>query len=135
MPVGARSPTERRSPPSVGHLQPGGEHPHFFTGRLAQPDRTAKMLLALMSVVPARFRVPSAMLERILTESDPVVTSSDDRLGFEGFSALRRLRSSRSASGGAPRGTLRARNAVGSRTRRGCSAARRRSGCGGAGEV
>lgn len=65
----------------------GVEHPHFFTGGLVRPERTAKLLLALMDVVRARFHIPSAMLERILSQSDPVVTSSDDRLRFEGFSA------------------------------------------------
>lgn len=39
-----------------------------------------------MAVVHARFHVPAAMLERILAQSDPVVTCSDDRLRFEGFS-------------------------------------------------
>ncbi|MGE0324471.1 MAG: SWIM zinc finger family protein [Polyangiaceae bacterium] len=67
-------------------VSPGDLHPHFFTGRLANPERTAKLLLSLMSVVHARFHIPAAMLERILAQSDPVVTSSDDRLRFEGFS-------------------------------------------------
>lgn len=39
-----------------------------------------------MSVVQTRFHVPAAMLQRILIEADPVVTCSDDRLRFEGFS-------------------------------------------------
>lgn len=65
----------------------GDAHPHFFSGRLAQPERTAKLLLSLMAVVHARFHVPAAMLARILAQADPVVTSSDDRLRFEGFSA------------------------------------------------
>lgn len=65
----------------------GDEHPHFFTGDLTRPERTAKLLLSLMAIVHARFHVPSAMLERTLMQADPVVTSSDDRLRFEGFSA------------------------------------------------
>ena len=40
-----------------------------------------------MHIVQARFHVPAVMLERILMEADPVVTSNDDRLRFEGFSA------------------------------------------------
>ena len=63
------------------------EHPHFFTGELARPERTAKLLLALMAIVQARFHIPSAMLGRLVLLSDPVVTSSEGRLRFEGFSA------------------------------------------------
>lgn len=40
-----------------------------------------------MNIVRSRFHVPAAMLNRILAESDPVVTCSDARLRFEGFSA------------------------------------------------
>lgn len=61
--------------------------PHFFSGQLIKPRRTAGLLRALMSVVKSRFHVPAAMLSRILAESDPVVTCSDERLRFEGFSA------------------------------------------------
>ena len=61
--------------------------PHFFTGYLVKPRRTAGLLRALMNIVQSRFHVPAAMLRRILAESDPVVTSSDERLRFEGFSA------------------------------------------------
>lgn len=59
---------------------------HFFEGTLAYPQRTAKMLLGLMSIVHARFHVPAAMLGRIIALADPIVTCSDDRLRFEGFS-------------------------------------------------
>ncbi len=61
--------------------------PHFFTGQLVKPQRTAGLLRALMSIVRSRFHIPAAMLSRVLAEADPVVTSSDDRLRFEGFSA------------------------------------------------
>jgi hypothetical protein len=66
----------------------GGEeaHPYFFQGRLARPRRTAAMLRALMHVVQARFHIPAAMLGRIVSLADPVVTCSDERLRFEGFS-------------------------------------------------
>src|SRR6185369_16197692 len=53
------------------------------TSPLAKPRRTAGLLRALMNIVRSRFHVPPAMLGRILAESDPVVTSSDDRLRFE----------------------------------------------------
>ena len=61
--------------------------PFFFEGRLANPQRTAKLLRAIMTVVQSRFHIPAAMLGRILAEADPVVTANDDRLRFEGFSA------------------------------------------------
>lgn len=61
--------------------------PHFFKGRLARPRRTASLLRGLMNIVRSRFHIPAAMLSRILAESDPVVTSSDNHLRFEGFSA------------------------------------------------
>src|SRR5262245_2839565 len=62
------------------------EHPYFFLGRLIQPRQTADLLRGLMEVVHARYHLPAAMLARILAVADPVVTSSDDRLRFEGFS-------------------------------------------------
>ncbi len=61
-------------------------HPHFFDGALARPERTAKMLLGLMSIVQARFHIPAAALEAMSALWDPVVTSSDNRRRFEGFS-------------------------------------------------
>jgi len=62
------------------------DHPYFFEGRLARPKQTADLLRGLMAIVHARYHIPPAMLERILAMADPVVTSSDDRLRFEGFS-------------------------------------------------
>ncbi len=76
----------------TGHLSlstssPGAErHPHFFVGKLNEPKRTAQLFVALMDVVRARHHVPSAMLEKTLAMSDPIVTSGDDCLRFEGFS-------------------------------------------------
>ena len=61
--------------------------PFFFEGRLANPQRTAELLRAVMKVVQSRFHIPAAMLGRILAEADPVVTANDDRLRFEAFSA------------------------------------------------
>lgn len=62
-------------------------HPYFFQGRLLYPRRTADLLRGLMQVVHSRFHVPAASLSRILALADPVITSSNDRLRFEGFSA------------------------------------------------
>lgn len=61
--------------------------PHFFSGQLVKPRRVAGLLRALMNIVRSRFHLPAAMLNRILAESDPVVTCSEARLRFEGFSA------------------------------------------------
>lgn len=62
------------------------EHPYFFQGKLRRPRRAADLLRGLMDVVHARFHYPPAMLARIHALADPVVTSSEDRLRFEGFS-------------------------------------------------
>ncbi|MCC2668282.1 MAG: hypothetical protein K0Q72_753 [Armatimonadetes bacterium] len=61
--------------------------PVFFRGALVEPRRTADLLLALMRVVQSRFHIPAQMLARIIALADPVVTCSEDRLRFEGFSA------------------------------------------------
>ncbi len=62
------------------------QHPHFFVGQLREPKRIAQLLVALMQVVHARHHVPAAMLEKVLALSDPIVTSGDACLRFEGFS-------------------------------------------------
>ncbi len=58
------------------------EHPFFFDGRMRQPHIVASMLLTLAKVVSTRFWMPlnPALL-------DPVVTSSEELLRFEGFSS------------------------------------------------
>lgn len=58
------------------------EHPHFFEGRLLYPRAVGDMLLVLSEVVRTHFhlKVPLAVL------LDPVVTSSESMLRFEGFS-------------------------------------------------
>jgi hypothetical protein len=63
------------------------EHPYFFQGRLTRPQRTADLLRGLAQVVQSRFHVPPAMLARILALADPVITSNEDILRFEAFSA------------------------------------------------
>src|SRR4051794_22343197 len=62
-------------------LQPS-EHPFFFDGHMRQPHVAASMLLSLAKVVSTRFFMPlnPALL-------DPVVTSSEELLRFEGFSS------------------------------------------------
>lgn len=58
------------------------EHPFFFDGHVRQPHVVAGMLLTLAKVVSTRFWMPlnPALL-------DPVVTSSEEMLRFEGFSS------------------------------------------------
>ena len=49
--------------------------PVLFDGVLHHPRSVAEMLLALMDVVKARHHISAAMLDRILAEADPVVTT------------------------------------------------------------
>jgi SWIM zinc finger len=58
------------------------EHPFFFDGRMRQPHVVASMLLTLAKVVSTRFWMP--LNPAVL---DPVVTSSEELLRFEGFSS------------------------------------------------
>ena len=64
----------------------GDAHPHFFEGRLLKPRLTGQMLRALSLVVGTRFYTPPSMLQRILRQADPVVTSGGGMLRFEAFS-------------------------------------------------
>jgi len=56
------------------------EHPHFFDGRLHEPRAVGDMLLVLSDVVRTHFFRP------VTEHLDPVVTSSESTLRFEGFS-------------------------------------------------
>jgi hypothetical protein len=56
------------------------EQPHFFHGRLLRPREMGEMLLVLSDVVRTHFFLPRPAL------LDPVVTSSEAMLRFEGFS-------------------------------------------------
>jgi len=47
-----------------------GAYPHIFEGIFVHPQRTAKILLVLMSIVQGRFHVPTAMLGRIIALAD-----------------------------------------------------------------
>ncbi|MCH9648293.1 MAG: SWIM zinc finger domain-containing protein [Deltaproteobacteria bacterium] len=80
---------EGNGKPSLHLATSGGResNPHFFAGSLLSPRRTADFLLALYEVVQSRFYIPSAMLQRILREADPVVTCDGERLRFEVFSS------------------------------------------------
>ncbi len=64
-----------------------GQQKQFFSGTLVRPRHVAELLRLLMTVVQARYHIPAAMLNRILAEADPIVTSSDERLRFEGLSS------------------------------------------------
>ncbi len=55
-------------------------HPHFFDGKLRHPREAAQMLLVLSRIVATHFFLPRPVLR------DPVVTSSESMLRFEGFS-------------------------------------------------
>ncbi len=56
------------------------EHPYFFDGALREPKVAADMLLALADVVGTHFFMPRPAI------LDPVATSSEEVLRFEGFS-------------------------------------------------
>ena len=56
------------------------EQPHFFSGRLLRPREMGEMLLVLSEVVRTHFYLPRP------ANLDPVVTSSEAMLRFEGFS-------------------------------------------------
>jgi hypothetical protein len=58
-------------------------NPYFFRGRILQPRVTAQMLLALSEVVRTRYFLPTPDPSTL----DPVVTSNDSTIRFEGFSA------------------------------------------------
>lgn len=62
-------------------------NPTYFSGELKFPYETAKCLRALSNLVVSRFYIPPAMLAKILREADPVVTTSQEMLRFEGFSS------------------------------------------------
>ncbi|MBL8823001.1 MAG: SWIM zinc finger family protein [Planctomycetia bacterium] len=86
--------TYRYVHPSLVTSQPGNcglrlatcggaaENPFFFDGKVRQPHVAASMLLVLAKVVSTRFWMP---LNPSLL--DPVVTSSEELLRFEGFSS------------------------------------------------
>src|ERR1700728_1324549 len=66
---------------------PDENEAEYFRGKLTRPKRAADLLRGLVEVVRSRFYIPPAMLARILSLADPVVTCGDDVLRFEAFSA------------------------------------------------
>jgi len=79
----------RESSPHLQLSTSGGvaPHPFFFVGRLRKPKQTASGMLTVSRIARSRFHIPPAMLARLIREADPVVTSSEDRLRMESFSA------------------------------------------------
>lgn len=64
-----------------------GDHfPYFFNGTINNPHATANLLSNLARVVSTRYYIPPNMLNKILLERDPVITSGGGMLRFEGFS-------------------------------------------------
>jgi hypothetical protein len=59
----------------------------FFSGSLAAPQRGADLMLTVAQVVRTRYYTPPGMVQRIIQQSDPVITYGAGVLRFEGFSA------------------------------------------------
>src|SRR6266849_7072547 len=62
-------------------------HPYFFTGFLGRPQQTAQALLVVAEVARTRYYEPPQMARARILAADPVVTSNEDALRFESFSA------------------------------------------------
>ncbi|MBK7006978.1 MAG: hypothetical protein IPH37_19160 [Burkholderiales bacterium] len=62
-------------------------HPHFFEGRLHQPQLVAQLLSAVHLLVGSRFFTPANSVRQAIALADPVVTAGAGMLRFEGFSA------------------------------------------------
>lgn len=79
-----RSGTPRLSLETSSH---GSEaHPHFFQGTVRQPRLVAELLTAVHLIVGTRFFTPPNSVALAIALADPVVTSGDGLLRFEGFS-------------------------------------------------
>jgi len=59
----------------------------FFSGYLVAPQRSADLALTIAEVVRTRYYTPPGMLQRLIQQSDPVITCGGGMLRFEGFSA------------------------------------------------
>lgn len=59
----------------------------FFDGYLAAPRRGADLLLTLAQIVRTRYYTPPGMVQRLIQQSDPVITCGGGMLRFEGLSA------------------------------------------------
>ena len=62
-------------------------HPHFFEGRLHQPQLAAQLLSAVHLLVGSRFFTPANSVAKAVALADPVVTAGSGMLRLEGFSA------------------------------------------------
>lgn len=62
-------------------------HPHFFEGRLHQPQLAAQLLSAVHLLVGSRFFTPANSVDKAVALADPVVTAGSGMLRLEGFSA------------------------------------------------
>lgn len=62
-------------------------HPHFFEGRIRQPQLVARLLTAVHLIVGSRFFSPANSVARAVMLADPIVTSGGGLLRFEGFSS------------------------------------------------
>ena len=62
-------------------------HPHFFEGRLRQPQLAAQLLSAVHLIVGSRFFTPANSLAKTIALADPVITAGGQVLRLEGFSA------------------------------------------------
>ncbi len=58
----------------------------FFRGCLANPRRTANLVLLVAQVARTRFYTPPGMLQRLIAQRDPVITCGGGMLRLEGFS-------------------------------------------------
>jgi hypothetical protein len=59
----------------------------FFSGCLLAPQRGADLALTIAEVVRTRYYTPPGMVQRLIQQSDPVITCGGAMLRFEGFSA------------------------------------------------
>jgi len=59
----------------------------FFKGCLAAPRRGADLVLTLAQIVRTRYYTPPGMVQRLIQQSDPVITCGGGMLRFEGLSA------------------------------------------------
>ena len=81
--------TTHEGRPTLSLATSGGRspHPYFFTGFLGAPRQTAQALLVVSEVARTRYFEPPGMVRARILAADPVVTSNNDRLRFESFSA------------------------------------------------
>ncbi len=81
--------SEKGERPALHLATSGGRasRPHFFTGVLTRPHKTALCLKTLARIVQSRYYIPPAMRDRLILLADPVVTVGGGVLRFEVFSS------------------------------------------------